>query len=133
MNIARCLSTAFYVEIYVNMSFVNIMLCCHFSLEALFLQDTAKNNPTENKSKQKLQSDIKACTSMKTDRREHVKFLQIFTFLQITRIYLHHKLQLLIRICFLLDYRLLFIRFWLVILSVCFFVGKNIAQKLLLF
>ena len=57
------------------MSFVNIMLCCHFSLEALFLQDTAKNNPTENKSKQKLQSDIKACTSMKTDRREHVKFI----------------------------------------------------------
>ena len=54
VNTARCLSTAFYVEIYVNMSFVNIMLCYHFSLEALFLQDTAKNNPTENNSKQKL-------------------------------------------------------------------------------
>ena len=54
VNTARCLSTAFYVEIYVNMSFVNIMLCYYFSLEALFLQDTAKNNPTENKSKEKL-------------------------------------------------------------------------------
>ena len=32
---------------------------------------------------------------MKTDRREHVKFI-----VTNTRIYLHHKLQLLIRICF---------------------------------
>ena len=30
----------------VNMSFLNIMLCYHFSLEAL-LQDMAKNNPSK--------------------------------------------------------------------------------------
>ena len=35
------------------MSFLNVMLCYHFSLEA-FWQDMAKNNPTEKKSKQKL-------------------------------------------------------------------------------
>ena len=34
---------------------------------------------------------------------------------QITRIDLHHKLQLLIRICFLLDYRLLFLSFLLLL------------------
>ena len=56
------------------MSFLNIMLCYHFSLEA-FLQGMAKNNPTEKKSKQKLYSGIKACASMKTDRRENVKFI----------------------------------------------------------
>ena len=46
VNVAKCLSTAFHIEIYVNTSFLNIMLCYHFSLEA-FLQDMAKNNPTE--------------------------------------------------------------------------------------
>ena len=48
--------------------------------------------------------------------------------LQIKRIDLHHKLQLLIRICFLLDYRLLFVT----TLSMCFFAGKDIVQKILL-
>ena len=50
------------------MSFLNIMLCYHFSLEA-FLQGMAKNNPTENKLKQK------NCASMKTDRIKNVKFI----------------------------------------------------------
>ena len=53
----------------------------------------AKNNPTENKSKQKLKSDIKAC-AMKTDRRENVKVYRYITRIE------RHKLQLLIRICF---------------------------------
>ena len=53
---------------------MNIMLCYHFPLEAV-LQSMAKNDPTENKSKQKFESDIKACASMKTDRRENVKFI----------------------------------------------------------
>ena len=35
--------------------------------------------------------------------------------------------------CFLLDYRLLFLRFLLLTLSMCLFAGKDIAQKLLLF
>ena len=52
--------------------------------------------------------------------------------LQITRIDLHHKLQLLIRICFLLDYRLLFLRFFADFEHV-FFAEKDNAQKLLLF
>ena len=64
----------------------------HFSLEAV-LQGMAKNNPTENKSKQKLKSDIKAC-AMKTDRRENVKVYRYITRIE------RHKLQLLIRICF---------------------------------
>ena len=46
VNVAKYLSTDFHIEIYVNMSFLNIILCYHFSLEA-FLQDMAKNNPTE--------------------------------------------------------------------------------------
>ena len=53
MNVAKCLSTAFHIEIYVNMSFLNIMLCYHFSLEA-FLQDMAKNNPTEKQIEAKI-------------------------------------------------------------------------------
>ena len=52
-NVAKCLSIAFHIEIYGNMSFLNIMLCYRFSLEAL-LQDMAKNNPTEKKSKQQI-------------------------------------------------------------------------------
>ena len=43
---------------------------------------------------------------------------------------LHHKLQLLIRIYFLLDHRLLFL---LLTLNMCLFAKKDIAQKLLLF
>ena len=54
------------------MSFLNIMLCYHFSLEA-FLQDMAKNNPTEKQIEAKIKN-IKAC-AMKTDRRENVKFI----------------------------------------------------------
>ena len=53
MNVAKCLSTAFHIEIYVNTSFLNIMLCYHFSLEA-FLQDMAKNNPTEKQIQAKI-------------------------------------------------------------------------------
>ena len=53
MNVAKCLSTAFHIEIYVNTSFLNIMLCYHFSLEA-FLQDMAKNNPTEKQIEAKI-------------------------------------------------------------------------------
>ena len=88
------------------------MLCHHFSLEAV-LQDMAKNNPTEE--------------------QIGVKIINRSLSLQITRIDLHHKLQLLIRICFLLDYRLLFLRFLLLTLSMCLFAGKDIAEKLLLF
>ena len=53
MNVAKCLSTAFYIEIHVNMSFLNIMLCYHFSLEA-FLRGTAKNSPTEKQNEAKI-------------------------------------------------------------------------------
>ena len=53
MNVAKCLSTVFQVEIYVNMSFLNIMLCYHFSLEAV-LQGMAKNNPTEKQIEAKI-------------------------------------------------------------------------------
>ena len=67
----------------VNMSFLD-MLCYHFSLEVV-LQSMSKNDPTEKQkfeakimkrklSKQKLWSDIEACTT-KTDRRENVKFI----------------------------------------------------------
>ena len=35
------------------MSFLNIMLCCHFSLEAV-LQGIAKNNPTEKQIEAKI-------------------------------------------------------------------------------
>ena len=71
--------------------------------------------------------------------------------LQIPRIDLHHILQLIIRICFLLDY-VLFLRFlttnhpnmlslglpviskvFIAYLSMYLFAGKDIAQKLLLF
>ena len=36
-----------------NMSFLNIMLCYYFSLQA-FLQDMAKNNPTEKQIEAKI-------------------------------------------------------------------------------
>ena len=48
---------------------------------------------------------------------------------QITRIDLQHKLQLLIRICFLSDYRLLFLMFLLLTLSMCFFCWKRHSTK----
>ena len=44
---------SFSYRIYVNMSFLNIMLCYYFSLEA-FLQDMAKNNPTEKQIEAKI-------------------------------------------------------------------------------
>ena len=53
VNVAKCLSTAFHIEIYVNTSFLNVMLCYHFSLGA-FLQDMAKNNPTEKQIEAKI-------------------------------------------------------------------------------
>ena len=53
VNVAKCLSTAFHIEIHVNMSFLNIILCYHFSLGA-FLQDMAKNNPTEKQIEAKI-------------------------------------------------------------------------------
>ena len=48
--------------------------------------------------------------------------------LQITRVGLHHKLQLLIRICFLLDYLLLFLKAFVAVLNMCLFPGKDIEQ-----
>ena len=51
--------------------FLNIMLCYHFSLEK-FLQDMAKNNPTEKQIQAKI---IKACASMRIDRRANVKLI----------------------------------------------------------
>ena len=53
VNVAKCLSTVFHIEINVNMSFLNIMLCYYFSLQA-FLQDMAKNNPTEKQIEAKI-------------------------------------------------------------------------------
>ena len=53
MNVAKCFSTVFHIEMHMNMSFLNIMLCYHFSLEA-FLQDMAKNNPTEKQIEAKI-------------------------------------------------------------------------------
>ena len=53
VNVAKCLSTVFHIEINVNMSFLNIMLCYDFSLQA-FLQDMAKNNPTEKQIEAKI-------------------------------------------------------------------------------
>ena len=71
MNIAKCLSTAFYIEYICEYEFLNVMLCYHFPLEA-FLQDMAKNNPTEKQIQAEI---IKACASMKTDRRKNVKLI----------------------------------------------------------
>ena len=67
---------------------------------------------------------------MKTDRRENVMFIVTnykdrFTS-QIATTYPN-------MFSFGLDYRLLFLRFLLLTLSICFFAGKDIAQKLLLF
>ena len=53
VNVAKCFSTVFHMEIYMNMSFLNILLCYHFSLEA-FLQDMAKNNPNEKQIEAKI-------------------------------------------------------------------------------
>ena len=61
---------------------------------------------------------------MKTDRTENVKFIATTNF----KDRLHHILQLLIEICFLLDY-LLFLRLLVADLSMCLFAGKDIAQK----
>ena len=52
---------------------------------------------------------------------------------KVYRYKLHHKLQLLTRICFLLDYLLLFLRFVLLTLSMCLFAGKNLEQNPSLF
>ena len=49
--------------------------------------------------------------------------------LQIKRIGLHHKLQPLIRICFLLDYHLLFLRFLLLLWACVFFLEKISYKK----
>ena len=87
------------------------------------LQGMAKNNPTEKQIDTKIHAPAWKLTEVE---------MQSLT-LQITRIDLHHKLQLLIRICFLLDYLLLFLRFLLLTLSMCLFAGKDIEQKPLLF
>ena len=42
----------------VNMSFLNIMLCYYFSLEAI-LQDVAKNNPTKKELDVEIQATLK--------------------------------------------------------------------------
>ena len=54
------------------MSFLNIMLCYHFSLEAV-LQSMAKNNPTETNRSKNSKATLKH--SMNTDRKENVKFI----------------------------------------------------------
>ena len=41
-----------------NMSFLNVMLCYYFYLEAA-LQDVAKNNPTEEEFDAKIQATLK--------------------------------------------------------------------------
>ena len=41
-----------------NMSFLNIMLCYYFSLEAV-LQDVAKNNPTKKELDAEIQATLK--------------------------------------------------------------------------
>ena len=46
MNIAKCLSAAFYVAYIGECEFFEYYADYHFSLEA-FLQDMAKNNSTE--------------------------------------------------------------------------------------
>ena len=53
VDVAKYLSTVFHIEIYVHMSFLNIMLCHYFSLET-FLQDMAKSNPPEKQIKAKI-------------------------------------------------------------------------------
>ena len=66
-----------------NMSFLNIMLCYYFSLEAV-LQGMAKNNPTE-KHWCKNAGDIEGWASVKTQSLS----------LQIAQTDSNHKLQLL--------------------------------------
>ena len=68
------------------MSFLNIMLCYQFPLEAL-LQDMAKNNPN----KKQIEAKETAPAWILTEEKMQSILLQI------TRIDLHHKLQLLIR------------------------------------
>ena len=41
-----------------NMSFLNVMLCYYFSLEAA-LQDVAKNNPTKKELDAEIQATLK--------------------------------------------------------------------------
>ena len=77
-----------------------ILCCYHYSSEVV-LPGMAKNNPTEKQIERKI---IKRHWSM----RQHENW----------RIDLHHKLQLLIQIRFLLDYLLLFLRF-LLLLCAC--------------
>ena len=53
VNIAECLSTAFYVEYICEYEFFEYYVKLSFSLEA-FLQDMAKNNPTEKQIEAKI-------------------------------------------------------------------------------
>ena len=99
------------------MSFLNIMLCYHFSLEAV-LQGMA----------QKFEIDNKACVSMKTDGRENVKFI-ITNFKDRFTSYITTAYPNM----FSFGLCLLFLRFLLLILSMCLVAGKDIAQTLLLF
>ena len=92
------------------------------------LQAMVKNNPTEKQIDTKTEAALKHAPAWKLTEEE----MQSLS-LQITRVDLHHKLQLLIRICFLLDYLLLFLRFVLLTLSMCLFAGKNLEQNPLLF
>ena len=64
-----------------------------------------------------------------TQEKMFIKYLS----LQVARIDLRYKLQLLFQVCFLLDYFLLFRRFLLQTLSMCLFAEKDTAQKPLLF
>ena len=87
-----------------------------------------KNNTTEKQIHIKIQATMKHSPTRKLIEME-MRTLS----LQITRKDLHHKLQLLVRICFLLGYLLLFLRFLLLTLSMYLFPGKDIEQKPLLF
>ena len=55
-----------------SMSFLNIMLCYCFSLEAVFHRMTKKTLAKINRRRNS--DDIEACGSVKTRTRENVKF-----------------------------------------------------------
>ena len=57
-----------------NMSFFEIMLRYYFSLEAV-LQDVAKNNPTNKRTRCRNSGDIEAYASVLTHREENVKLI----------------------------------------------------------
>ena len=57
-----------------NMSFLNIMLCYYFSLEAV-LQDMTRNNPTKTELEAEIQVTLKNMPVLLTHRRENLKLI----------------------------------------------------------